>query len=72
MDKYELSDKGWYDIYISSYYFSTVTMITVGYGDLVPSNNDEKIICILIMLIACVVFGYSLNTIGVIINNFFS
>lgn len=72
MDKYEISEKGWFDRYISAYYFSTVTMITVGYGDIVPSNNSEKILCIFTMLIACGVFGYSLNIIGVIINDFFS
>lgn len=71
LDKYELSDKEWYDRYISGYYFSTVTMITVGYGDIVPQNNKEKILCLLTMLIACGVFGYSLNIIGVIINDFF-
>ena len=43
-------------------------MITVGYGDIVPYNNLEKILCIFIMLIACGFYGYSLNTLGTIIN----
>lgn len=38
--------------------------ITVGYGDIVPVNTNEMILCILTMLIACGVFGYSLNIIG--------
>jgi hypothetical protein len=46
-------------------------MITVGYGDIVPQNNNEKILCIFTMMVACGVFGYSLNIIGVIINDFF-
>ena len=46
-------------------------MITVGYGDILPTNNDEKILSVFTMLIACGVFGYSLNIIGTIINEFF-
>ena len=39
-------------------------MITVGYGDIVPANTDEMVLCVITMLIACAVFGYSLNIIG--------
>jgi len=46
-------------------------MITVGYGDILPTNNDEKILSVFTMLIACGVFGYSLNIIGTIINELF-
>ena len=46
-------------------------MITVGYGDIVPSNNSEKITCIFIMLIACGVYAYSFNIIGSIIQDYF-
>lgn len=46
-------------------------MITVGYGDILPTNNEEKILSVFTMLIACGVFGYSLNIIGTIINEFF-
>ena len=59
-----LLEKGRKDQYISAYYFATVTMITVGYGDILPSNYDEMILCIITMLIACAVFGYSINIIG--------
>ena len=59
-----LLEKARKDQYISAYYFATVTMITVGYGDILPSNYDEMILCIITMLIACAVFGYSINIIG--------
>ena len=39
-------------------------MITVGYGDISPVNNNEKIYTIIITLISCGVFGYAINTIG--------
>lgn len=38
----------------------TVTMVTVGYGDMGPNltNNLEIVMCIITMLIACGVFVY--------------
>lgn len=45
----------------------TVTMITVGYGDIVPVSDIETIVAILSMLIACGVFAYTVNAIGMII-----
>lgn len=43
-------------------------MVTVGYGDIVASNDLEKGIAIMIMLIGSGVFAYSLNSIGDIMN----
>ena len=54
----------WYDRYITSVYFAFITMITVGYGDISPVHRNEKIYTIIITLISCGVFGYSINTIG--------
>ena len=39
-------------------------MITVGYGDIVPINNHEKIFAIFTMLLSCGVFAYTMNTMG--------
>jgi hypothetical protein len=36
-------------------------MITVGYGDIAPTNPKEYILCVVIMLIACGVFAYAVN-----------
>lgn len=44
-------------------YFACMTMTTVGYGDILPENTMEYFVCILIMLISCGFFAYSLNTI---------
>lgn len=41
-------------------------MITVGYGDIVPQTNIERVYVILMTLISAAVFGYSVNTIGAI------
>ncbi|KRX11104.1 Cyclic nucleotide-binding protein [Pseudocohnilembus persalinus] len=41
--------------------------VTVGYGDITPTNTREKIYCIFMTLISCGVFAYAVNTIGQII-----
>ena len=46
-------------------------MITVGYGDIIPTNHNEMLVAIAIMLFGCGVFGYALNQIGNIIQDFF-
>ncbi len=45
-------------------------MITVGYGDISPQNEVEIILCIFMMLIACGVFAFSINSISKILNEF--
>ncbi|KAL4494862.1 hypothetical protein ABPG73_004302 [Tetrahymena malaccensis] len=71
MDGASISSSEWYVQYIYSYYFSTVTMITVGYGDISPRTVAEKVLCIVNMMIACGQFAYSVNSIGNIFEQFF-
>ena len=49
-----------------------VTMITVGYGDIIPVNANEMILCVITMLIACGVLAYALNQVGTIIQDIYS
>jgi voltage-gated potassium channel Kch len=59
-------DKDAYYQYIYSMYWSVTTMITIGYGDVVPVTSTLKIVAIIAILIASAVFGYVMNRIGVI------
>lgn len=65
--KANLIDESWISKYITSLYWALVTMLSVGYGDIVPTNNSEKIVCILTMLVGFSVFGYTLGSISDII-----
>lgn len=61
--KYDLNNSALTDQYLTALYFSLTTMTTVGYGDISPKNNQEKILNILMMVLACAAFGYIINKI---------
>ncbi|EGR31992.1 hypothetical protein IMG5_098180 [Ichthyophthirius multifiliis] len=50
--------------YINCLYFSIITMFTVGYGDITPIANSEKIFIIFMTLLGSLLFAYIVNTIG--------
>ncbi|KAL4489963.1 hypothetical protein ABPG72_010862 [Tetrahymena utriculariae] len=66
-----IQDETWDIQYIYSYYFITVTMTTVGYGDVRPTNPLEVGVCSFLMMICCFMFGFTINSIGEIFQNFF-
>ncbi|KAL4469567.1 hypothetical protein ABPG74_004820 [Tetrahymena malaccensis] len=55
--------------YIYSFYFLAVTMATVGYGDISPQNKFEVLFTTITIFVTCIVYAFSLNTIGAIIEN---
>ena len=57
-----------YDQYVASLYFTTVTMLTIGYGDIVPATNKERVFAIFAMLTGGVVFGALLSKVALIID----
>ncbi|KAL4481513.1 hypothetical protein ABPG74_007602 [Tetrahymena malaccensis] len=64
-----LLDATIYERYIYSFYFLAVTMATVGYGDITPQNSLEVLFTTITIFVTCVVYAFSLNTIGGIIEN---
>ena len=50
--------------YVSSLYWAVITMTTLGYGDIIPVNVNEKIFVIVIAIIASCIYAYSINSIG--------
>jgi hypothetical protein len=53
--------------YNFSFYWAAMTMITVGYGDVVPKNDLERVYCNITMFVACGVFAFSINSIGIML-----
>lgn len=56
--------------FITSCYFSITTLSTVGYGDLFPISNAEKIVGILIMLAGVGFFSFIMGSFIEIISTF--
>jgi len=61
---YEIND--WVTQYVIAYYWSIVTMITVGYGDITPKSDTTRIFTIFIMIFSSGMFGYIMNKIAII------
>lgn len=61
---YSIDDKPIIERYLYSLYWSTVTLLTVGYGDIVPQNAIEITFTLITVLCGCIVFGYNLNKIA--------
>ena len=57
-----LLDVSFQEKYINTFYFSIITMVTVGYGDITPKSSDEKIYVIFMTILSCGVFAYAVNT----------
>lgn len=65
----KIVDKEWYVTYLYSFYWSIITVMTVGYGDITPQNEIETITAFTSILFGCMVFAYSINKIGSIIQD---
>lgn len=55
---HEISQKSDFEKYIYSLYWSAVTMMTVGYGDIGPKNIIEVCFAIFVVVIGCGLFAY--------------
>ena len=45
-------------------------MITVGYGDITPHNNPERIFAMCTMIVASGLFAYTINSIGTLVSRY--
>ena len=54
---------GPYELYVSALYWAVVTMSTIGYGDIIPTNTSERFYVIFAMLIGTSVFAYVVGSV---------
>lgn len=50
--------------YIASVYWAVVTVLTVGYGDIIPVNVYEKVFTCIILAAGVAIFSYMLSSMG--------
>lgn len=58
-----------YEMYVTSFYFTVTTLVTVGYGDITAYSVGEKIMCILMMIIGVLVFSFTTGSLSAIITS---
>eukprot|EP00191_Tetraselmis_sp_GSL018_P004460 CAMPEP_0177620452 /NCGR_PEP_ID=MMETSP0419_2-20121207/26912_1 /TAXON_ID=582737 /ORGANISM="Tetraselmis sp., Strain GSL018" /LENGTH=656 /DNA_ID=CAMNT_0019120009 /DNA_START=247 /DNA_END=2214 /DNA_ORIENTATION=- len=59
-----LMDSGFVPKYISALYWTTTTLTTVGFGDIVPQNILEMLISIFVEFLGVVIFGLLINSLA--------
>ena len=64
-----LIDSDWKMKYLYAIYWACVTMMTVGYGDITPQNENEIVICMVSIILGCAVYAYNINSIGMILQD---
>lgn len=52
----------WWSEYVNALYWSTSTSTTVGYGDVAPQTDNEKLFCVMSMAIGVGIYGYIIGS----------
>lgn len=64
ISKENINLNDWQVAYSTAFYWATITIMTVGYGDVVPINSIERIYAILTAIMGCGVFAFNVSMIG--------
>jgi Ion channel len=57
------------DLYVTAFYFTVTTLVTVGYGDITAYSLEEKLLCIVLMLIGVISFSFATGALASIITS---
>jgi hypothetical protein len=55
------------ELYMTSFYFTITTIVTVGYGDITAISVIEKIVAVLLMITGVIAFSFATGTLASII-----
>lgn len=57
------------ELYMTSFYFTITTIVTVGYGDITAISVIEKIVAVFLMITGVIAFSFATGTLASIIQN---
>lgn len=58
-----------YELYVTSFYFSVTTIVTVGYGDITAISIGEKIVAVFLMITGVIAFSFATGALASIIQS---
>ncbi|TNV87319.1 hypothetical protein FGO68_gene17715 [Halteria grandinella] len=68
--EFGMNDSSNIELYVSAFYFTVTTIVTVGYGDITAVSVGEKIVCIFLMLIGVIAFSFGTGALSSIIASY--
>ncbi|CAG9312247.1 unnamed protein product [Blepharisma stoltei] len=66
--RHQYLDEGWSTQYIASTYWTFYTLVTVGYGDILPGNNIEITVAIIWIMIGVCIYSFGLGALSTFIS----
>ena len=54
--------------YINALYWSSMTLTTIGYGDIVPETAAQRVFIVFMMLIGAFMYGYVIGAVSAILS----
>ena len=54
------------EVYVAAFYWSVMTLTSIGYGEYTPINTIERVLCSIYMLISGVVWTYAIGSVAAI------
>ena len=66
---YNFTENTIFSQYILSLYFSLTTLLTVGYGDIVPRNSLERVFIIGCLIFGCLIYSFLISIVSSLFTN---